>query len=116
MKKSKDQNVQKFLDELEAHDQEKFAILEKARSLVLKEYSKITEEIKYGGILFSLKEPVGGLFVSKKHVSFEFSFGNEFKDPNKHLEGTGKFRRHLKLAERKDIKDKDVAFFVKQLG
>ena len=36
------------------------------------------------------------------------------KDPNKLLEGSGKFRRHLKIKSKEDISNKDVDFFVKQ--
>ena len=36
-------------------------------------------------------------------------------DPKKLLEGTGKFRRHLKIRSLSDIKDKKVEFFVKQI-
>ena len=36
------------------------------------------------------------------------------KDPKKLLEGTGKFRRHLKIKSFEDVSDKEVAFFVKQ--
>ena len=36
------------------------------------------------------------------------------KDPNKLLEGKGKYRRHLKIKCKEDIEHKDVAFFVKQ--
>ena len=68
----------------------------------------------YGGIMFSLGDDFGGLFVYKKHVSFEFGNGIKFNDPQKQLEGSGKLRRHVKLASLADIKDKQVEFFVKQ--
>ena len=56
----------------------------------------------------------GGTFVSKHHVSFEFSRGYSLDDPDGLLEGTGKYRRHLKIRELSDIEDKSVKFFVKQ--
>jgi hypothetical protein len=86
MKKSKDENVQKFLD----------------------------ESMMYGGIMFSLDEDFGGIFVRKNHISFEFGNGYTMKDPDKLLEGTGKFRRHLKIIAFSDIEDKKVEFFVRQ--
>ena len=69
----------------------------------------------YGGILFSVdSEMFSGLFAYSKHVSLEFSNGYLMEDVNNHLEGKGKFRRHLKILERKDIETKDVEGFVKQ--
>lgn len=56
----------------------------------------------------------GGVFASNKHVSFEFSEGYKFNDPDKMLEGTGKFRRHLKLRLIGDVAAKNVAGFVNQ--
>ena len=114
MKKSKNKDVQKFLDELKKFDLEKFTIVEKSRKIVFSEYPKVSERIMYGGIMFTLDNDFGGLFVSKNHVSFEFSNGNKFKDPEKLLEGTGKFRRHLKLKSATDVKNKKVSYFVKQ--
>lgn len=35
-------------------------------------------------------------------------------DPNKFLEGSGKFRKHLKIKTEEDVWNKDVTFFVKQ--
>ena len=37
------------------------------------------------------------------------------KDPDNILEGTGKFRRHLKIRSFSDIKNKKVDLFVKQI-
>lgn len=57
---------------------------------------------------------VGGYFVYKAHVSFEFSQGAQLNDPAGHLEGKGKARRHLKLRNFRDIESKDVAGFLAQ--
>lgn len=114
MTKSKNEQVQKFLDEIEMVDDEKFNILQELRKIVFKVHKKVEERIMYGGIMFSLENDFGGIFASKNHVSFEFSNGYTMKDPKKLLEGTGKFRRHLKITSLEDIKEKDVIFFVKQ--
>ena len=37
------------------------------------------------------------------------------KDPNQFLEGTGQYRRHLKIKLLSEIKEKTVDFFVKQV-
>lgn len=73
----------------------------------------------YGGLVFELeqanhKTQIGGVFISKKHVSFEFTNGYLFDDPNGLLEGGGKFRRHLKLRSFNDIDDKQLTMFFKQ--
>ena len=114
MKKSKDEQVQSFLEEIMMFNDEHFSILQKLRGIVFKIHPKTNERIMYGGIMFSLGSDFGGLFVRKKHISFEFGNGFRMNDPKKLLEGTGKFRRHLKIRSLTDIKDKDVEFFVKQ--
>ena len=115
MKKSKDERVQKFLEDIFSLDQEKFQILQTLRKIVFGVYPKVKERMMYGGIMFSLDDDFGGIFPSKKHISFEFSEGFKMKDPKKLLEGTGKFRRHLKITSIADIEDKEVNFFVRQV-
>ena len=115
MKKSKDEKVQKFLDEIIMIDSAKYNTLNVMREIVFQIYPKTDERIMYGGIMFSLDtEDFGGLFVRKNHISFEFIKGFIMKDPNKLLEGSGKFRRHLKIKSKEDIGNKNVDFFVKQ--
>lgn len=106
--------MQKFLDDTLAHNQEYYTILQKLRDIVFSVYPDTTERMMYGGIMFSQKEDFGGIFVSKKHISFEFGNGYSMQDPDKVLEGTGKFRRHLKITFLNDIENKNVVFFVKQ--
>jgi hypothetical protein len=106
--------VQKFLDEIAEIDAGKGKILQELREIVFNSYPKVNERIIYGGIMFSLGEDFGGIFVRKNHISFEFSNGYTMDDPKKILEGTGKFRRHLKITSLADVKDKEVEYFVKQ--
>ena len=114
MKKSKDERVNTFLEETNILNGEQFNILQKLRGIVFKIYPKTKERMMYGGIMFSLEDDFGGIFVRKNHVSFEFGTGFKMKDSNKLLEGTGKFRRHLKIKSFSDIEDKTVDYFVKQ--
>ena len=80
------------------------------------QYPKVNERMMYGGIMFSMEdEDFGGIFAYKKHISFEFGEGYKFKDPDKLLEGGGKFRRHLKIKTLKDVSNKNVKFFVAQV-
>ena len=114
MKKSKNDNVQAFLDETIIFSGDQFHILQKLREIVFNIYPNTDERMMYGGIMFSLEDDFGGNFLRKNHISFEFGIAFKMKDPNKLLEGTGKFRRHLKIKSLSDIKDKTVDYFVKQ--
>ncbi len=115
LKKIKNADVQKFLEDTILKDKEKAEVIFQLREIVFKIFPNVTERIIYGGIMFSLEKDFGGIFVSKKHVSFEFTNGYEMKDPNQFLEGTGQYRRHLKIKLLSEIKEKTVDFFVKQV-
>lgn len=74
---------------------------------------------KYGGTLIETvagdpKSAIGGLFCYENHASFEFSNGATFDDPAHHLEGKGKYRRHLKFVTAKDIDEKQLEFYLRQ--
>lgn len=115
MKRSNDIGTQNFIDSVKILDSQKYQILIKLRAIVFSNYPEVKERIMYGGIMFSLTEDFGGVFVYKNHVSFEFSYGYKFDDPKNLLEGNGKYRRHLKLKSIEDLEIKKVAFFVKQI-
>ncbi len=115
MSKPKNESVQKFLDETLLVDSEKYNYLIEIRDIIFNIYPDTNERIMYGGIMFSINsEDFGGLFVRKNHISFEFAKGFMMKDPNGFLEGSGKFRRHLKIRTEEDIKNKELVNFVKQ--
>jgi hypothetical protein len=116
MRKSKDERVEKFLEEISLLNQVQYRILQELRELVFTTFPQVEERMMYGGIMFSLEKDFGGIFASKQHVSFEFGHGYMMQDPQGLLDGTGKFRRHLKIKSLSDIKDKNVAFFLKQVG
>lgn len=73
---------------------------------------------KYGGEVIAPKPDddsfVGGIFEYKEHVSLEFSQGASFDDPEGHLEGEGKERRHLKFQSVEDVEDKNANAFLRQ--
>lgn len=105
---------EKFLKELKVHNIEQYKIVSTIRKLILATDKNVSEEIKYGGLLYSNQKPYTGLFVSKKHVSMEFSEGASFTDPKKLLEGTGKYRRHLKFHALDEINETHIKSFLKQ--
>lgn len=117
MEKSADLQVQNLLDVLNEVEAQKYDIVQACREAVFGANLGVAERIMYGGIMFSLNgDDFGGLFASKKHISFEFTHGVELDDPKEILEGTGKLRRHIKLKEIADVKQKMVGFFVEQLN
>ncbi len=108
--------VQAFLNELLALDDDKYVIINQLREIVLQNIPHVNERMMYGGIMLSTKSAdFGGLFVRKNHISFEFGNGYLLKDPQNLLEGKGKYRRHLKIRSLADIQEKRVDSFVKQL-
>ena len=71
----------------------------------------------YGGIVCELepgnhKTMVCGYFIYKHHMSLEFTNGAELDDPGGVLEGSGKYRRHIKLSRESDLEDKSVRSIV----
>lgn len=105
--------VQGLLEDIRLLSEEHHALVEAARALVRSTLGPGEEEIKYGGLLFSVAGlQFGGVFVYKQHVSFEFSHGAAIADPYGHLEGAGKGRRHLKLRNRRDLQDKRLAAYL----
>ena len=114
LEKSKNEQVEKYLEEIMLINAEQFNVLRKLREIVFNVNPKTNERIMYGGIMFSLNDDFGGVFVRKNHISFEFGNGFTMNDPDNFLEGKGKFRRHLKIRSLSDIDDRKVEFFVKQ--
>ncbi|MCF6262488.1 MAG: DUF1801 domain-containing protein [Xanthomonadales bacterium] len=113
MKTSSNDRINKFLADLQLISADKLEVIEHVRKTFLSANDKITEEIKYGGLVFALSNVlIGGVFAYKGHVSIEFSNGAEFPDPSAVLEGKGKSRRHLKIFELADVDAKGAGVFV----
>jgi len=110
----KDSPIDTFLEQLKIQDFDKYEILTRLRDIVLEMFPSVTETFKYGGIIFSLNDDFGGLFVSKKHVSFEFTYGYKLSSELK-LEGKGKYRRHLKINTLNNTLDESVRVLLRQI-
>ena len=107
--------IKRFIEDTLFIDEEKGKILVSLRNVILKISPDAQEEIKYGGLVFNVDaELICGIFIRKNHISVEFSLGMMIPDPDKYLEGNGKYRRHLKIIDKKDIKAKKVEFYVSQ--
>ena len=116
MKISANDRVERFIEDTLFVDEEKGGIFVSLRNIILKISPDAQEEIKYGGFVFNVDAKlICGIFIRKKHISFEFSFGMMISDPDKYLEGNGKYRRHLKIFDKKDIKNKKVESYVSQI-
>ena len=100
--------VSKLLEEIQILNEDHFELVQALRELILGLHSSVTEEVKYGGLLFSAKKPFCGVFSYTQHVSLEFGAGASLEDTFKMLEGKGKFRRHIKLSSLQDIATKHV--------
>jgi len=113
MKFSDNERVNKFMDDLQSMSPDKLETVESIRKIFLSTNKKLSEDIKYGGLVFNLSQLlIGGIFPYKNHISVEFSNGADFPDPAAMLEGKGKRRRHLKIIEKQDIEAKNVRAFV----
>ncbi len=113
--KSSNTKVNEFLLDIQSTFPDKSGMVEEIRKIFFNENPEVDEEIKYGGIAFSvLGQLVGGIYVYAKHISIEFSDGANFTDPEGELEGKGKMRRHLKILDKKDITNKNSSFYIKQ--
>jgi len=100
--------ISKLLDDIRLLDSERFEFVQALREIILGLDPAISEEVKYGGFLFSAKEPFCGVFSYAKHVSLEFVAGASLPDKFNVLEGEGKLRRHIKLSSAQDISGKHV--------
>tara|TARA_B110001454_G_scaffold191308_1_gene190920 strand:+ start:634 stop:993 length:360 start_codon:yes stop_codon:yes gene_type:complete len=105
-------SVHSLLEDIRLVNETNHAIVEAVRALIAKAYKGVTEEVKYGGILFTSGVQFGGVFAYKAHVTVEFGSGAKINDPFGHLEGSGKGRRHLKLKSVEDITNMKLAKYI----
>ena len=105
-------SVQKLLEDIRLVNEQNYEIVEAVRALVQKTFETTSEEVKYGGILFTSGVQFGGVFAYKAHVTVEFGSGAKITDTFGFLEGAGKGRRHVKLMSVAQIKDKKLAQYL----
>lgn len=60
--KSKNEQVQNFLETAMMFDSDKYEIIQKLRKIVFDNHKKTDERMMYGGIMFSIQHDFGGLF------------------------------------------------------
>lgn len=103
--------IAKLLEDIRLLSEERYQLVQSLRKLILG-LEGISEEVKYGGILFAADKPFCGIFSYANHVSLEFSAGAALPDKHNVLEGDGKLRRHIKLVSIQDIESKHVREYV----
>ena len=107
--------INDFIQEILFMDEDKGKIVISLRKLVLEIAPSAKEEIKYGGLVFLIdKRLICGIFIRKNHISVEFAQGAEMQDQNNFLEGSGKYRRHLKIFQQDDVNNKNAEYYIKQ--
>lgn len=102
------ERIAKLLEDIRLLSDDRFKLVQSLRKLILGLDAAVSEEVKYGGILFAAGKPFCGIFSYANHVSLEFSDGASLPDKHKVLEGEGKLRRHIKLTAIQDIESKHV--------
>lgn len=105
-------SVQLLVEDVRLVSETNYQIVEAVRALVKKTFKSASEEVKYGGILFSSGVHFCGVFAYKEHVSVEFGAGAKITDAIGLLEGSGKGRRHLKLKSVADVESKRLAEYL----
>jgi hypothetical protein len=105
-------SVQTLLEDIRLVSEKNYEIVKAVHALVRKTFKSSSEEVKYGGILFTSGVQFGGVFAYKAHVTVEFGSGAKITDTHGFLEGAGKERRHIKLISISEIKDKKLAEYL----
>jgi hypothetical protein len=105
--------VAQLLEDVRLASEGKFVLMSEALALIRKTVGDASEEVKYGGVLFTLGKPFCGVFAYSSHVTIEFSNGASLKDEKKLLQGGGKFRRHIKLVQVQDLKQPGLVALVR---
>jgi len=106
------ERIEKLLNDIRLVDEDRHALVQSLRELILSVDRSISEEVKYGGLLYSAGSPFCGIFSYAQHVSIEFSNGAALPDPHHVLEGDGKLRRHIKVRTAGEITSKHVREYV----
>ncbi|MBN1695289.1 DUF1801 domain-containing protein [candidate division WOR-3 bacterium] len=106
-------NIEQLIEDFELMNPLLANIVSSLRKIVLEVVPKFEEKIMYGGIVFFISDRMFcGIFQRKKYVTVEFDRGYEMDNKLNHLEGSGKYRRHLKIYNKEDIKKKIARHYI----
>jgi len=104
--------INQLLEDFELVCPELTKIIRSLRDIVLEIAPKSEEKVMYGGVVFISDRMFCGIFLRKKYVTVEFDRGCEMNNDQKHLEGSGKYRRHLKIYNKEDIEKKKAKDYI----
>lgn len=109
------QKISQFIDDLDNIDPPKAVAVRELMEIFDKSKPKMAKKFIYGGIGYFVNDTIiGGIWVSKHHVSVTFSEGKSFKDPDHLLLGTGKYRGYLKITGPEMINSEIIKGFISQ--
>ena len=106
------ERVEAYIDDLYLLDEERYNLVQRLRRQVLAAHPKVVEDVRYGGLLYSIGAPFCSIFSYPRHVALEFSRGAELPDKHHVLEGDGPRRRHIKLAGGEDLFKKNIREYI----
>ncbi len=109
-----DPKVEQLLHDLQLTHPDLHALVQAVLSVIRAVAPKASEQVMYGGILFSAPEHFCGVFAYSAYITVEFGKGAELADKHGMLEGKGKFRRHIKLQTVADIESKHLKNYIAQ--
>ncbi len=114
MNQANDAAVEALLADIGSMQGELQAIVQQVRQAAAASGNDVTESVKYGGIMFSHSHFFCGVFAYRHHVTVEFGHGYRLADRYHQLEGSGQYRRHIKLHSPGEVKSKHLADYIKQ--
>jgi hypothetical protein len=90
-------------------------VAEELRQVITTTSRKLTEEVKWGFPCYTAGgKCICGFMAMKDSVNFVLYQGANLDDPRGIIEGTGKSMRHVKLRNRKDIRQSAFTKFIKE--
>ncbi|WP_432525355.1 DUF1801 domain-containing protein [Serratia sp. BFP-2025] len=114
MSQANDAAVAALLADIGSTHGELLEIVQQVRRAAATSGDGVTESVKYGGIMFSHRQFFCGVFAYRNHVTVEFGHGYRLTDRHHQLEGSGQYRRHIKLHSPAEVKSKHLADYIKQ--
>ncbi len=104
-----------FIQDIRFMDEDKGETVISLRKLVLEITPSAKEDIKYGGLVFvSDKRLFCGIFIRKSIYLLSLTEARRCKTLIIFLKEAEKNRRHLKIFQQEDIKNKKVEYYIKQ--
>jgi hypothetical protein len=90
-------------------------IIRALRRFVKRVAPNLEESVKWGnGCWLQDGAPVSYVYSARDYVQFGFFHGSKLEDPQRLLEGKGKFVRHIKVYETKDVDERAFGALLKQ--